>query len=187
MIKKLLLVALCFIVGMLVFSYMSNPSTFLVDLTSKAQSLFTWATNNLGITLSALGTVAMAGITVVTNYFKNRTITQQSQQVNALETSLTQASISNESLTQKLGIAEQTEQFGKTASDKIAGLATELNNTQTTLETKVKELADWENKESQWHETRIRLEDERNFLNTKIKQLQYDLDVATGKITPPVK
>ena len=84
------------------------------------------------------------------------------------------------------GVKEASVVYTEGMTGKVEELATKLQTTKTTLETKEKELLTWQTKEEGWLDTRHRLEEDIRHYDNKIKSMQYKIDVLEGRIKLPV-
>jgi len=191
MIGKLIMFVTVLAAGFLVGSYiMGTPLLTFSDLQELWINATSYIQQNLIAFVGTIGSLVGGFSLLIRSILtrKNETIntlnqtsTQKDDVINYLQTEL-----------EKKGNVEQnvnafTDQYGKTAFEKVQNLSTELQVTKTTLDEKLLEIKDWETKQEMWDTTRHRLEEDTRALNSKIKKLQYDLDVATGKIQLPIK
>jgi len=85
------------------------------------------------------------------------------------------------------GATGTAEAVSGSLADKITTLTTQLNDARLELERKQDTITTLTGNLEDSSKIRIQREEDIRHLNMKIKELQYQLDVATGKIQLPIK
>ena len=135
-------------------------------------------------TLLGLGGTAVSSIVALV---LRRGRDQATTTANQLASELSSATTQNVEMQDKLqAFTEFQKTYGDNAMDSIAAMGARLKETELALQTKTAELTAWAEKEHTWMQQRSRLEDERRYLNAKVKELEYELGVKDGTIKPPV-
>lgn len=184
MILKIIVILIVGGAGVLAGSYLIGQP--IIDIQSNAQNLWQFAQEHWLKLATASG-----GIITGVGYIVSKVIGRKNEAINTLGQTVIQKDRDITYLETQLHsegtIKAFKEKYGEDAFTKIETLSTDLTKTKATLETKMTEIANWEEKETRWNDTRSRLEDERNYLANRIKSLEYDLAVEKGEIKLPVK
>lgn len=172
--KKLLLIILVGVgVGVLAYFYFGP-----IPVAGLLQSAFTkvqvaWTkipTTIQGLIVGGVPTLLMLFFA----WSKNRAMQklQQTQQ----EATQRLGQLQGEKLSLEGEVKGYEQIYGKTVTGEIKTLATDLRDTQNLLQAKTAELNVWKDKEREWFSMRSRLEDERNYLTRKVKELEAQLN-----------
>jgi len=186
MIGKLFVVIAMLVAGVLTGSWLiGTPLISFSDLQGHAGDLMAFMQEHWLKLVGAVGG-AVGGISILAS----KIIGRKNQAINTLSEASTQKDKAIgylEGQLQREGEIEAlTEKYGADAFSKIEGLSTELQVTKTTLNSKIEEIKQLEDDKKLADKTRHNLEEEKRYLNAKIKELEYERDVALGIIKPPV-
>jgi len=136
----------------------------------------------LGAGITGLTTAGALIIRKVRNLSQTKNaISEQNEtlQSNLLNTNVVNSKISEELKEAKQKLSVYEGEFGGDVVSKVQGLSTELQDAQRTITTQQSEIKIWADRQRS-------LEAERNFLQSKIVNLQHDLDVAEGRVKLPI-
>ena len=203
MLKLLLGVAIAFAIGFLGFSaYTGNLNQLGQTLYTTLDTTFRPVINAVQPTITMiqqtwssipqwLRTVIIGGIPLMFTMFfawsKNRAMQKLEQTKLEANQQITQmATETSEVKAQLKGYQEIQKQSGSDLVQNVSSLTTRANNAEATLKTQAEQLTQWNERQRQWDLTRHNLEEEARILKSKVKSLQYELDVERGIIKPPV-
>jgi len=173
LLKKLLLVALIGVgVGIVAYRFFGA-----IPFVSTLKPIVTPIYNTWMRIPEAVRNIVMMGIPTAFGLFfmwtKNRAMQKlQQTQVEASQ-SLTQ--LQGEKLELEGTVKGYEQVYGKTVTGEIKGMATELRDAQNALTVAKTEISVWQDKQKEWFQTRSRLEDERNYLTRRVKELEAQL------------
>ena len=203
MLKLLLGVAIAFAIGFLGFSaYTGNLNQLGQTVYTTLSTTFRPVINAVQPTITMiqqtwssipqwLRTVIIGGIPLMFTMFfawsKNRAMQKLEQTKLEANQQITQmATETSEVKAQLKGYQEIQKQSGSDLVQNVSSLTTRANNAEATLKTQAEQLTQWNERQRQWDSTRHNLEEQARFLESKEERLQYELDVAEGRIKPPV-
>lgn len=179
----LLVVVACFAVGFGIYTVIDPQAR--ANATVTLQPVWTWIQS----TWASIPDVIKGAITLgIPSFFAVFFAWTKNRAMQKLQETKQEATQQVTQLTGKVeGTKEATQAYSGSLTGEIKELATKLESTKTTLEAKKQEITTLQKDVQNGLDVRHRLEEEIRHYNTKVKTLQYQLDVATGKITPPVK